>query len=479
MSMTRECSVQRCYAPGVEDCQLSPWSNWGSCSHCGGQRWRQRNIQTLPNYKGRPCEDYTLKQVSNCTSTCHKTRLCAWSEWSQMDCSQQCGDPSSLRRVLGSQYFFSGDQKSHCFGSQITVAECDASGCGSSCVPVHCSFHQWSEWTEPSCVGLCERQRVIAQMNNECGQPCNGSLLETRHCQTTCGHAVDCKISEWTMWSHCTNLTHTAVRGQRYRKREVISKPQRGGLACSGDLVQTRACASEMPEPCVFAMWESWSICSARCGEGTRWRTRKIHQQAEDGGQQCHGNIEEVEACHAFHADCASNVRRDCVLGDWRPWGPCDYEDQRERRRSIGTPRSMISIRRVKDLEAGDRCATQITVLICLSDASSGLNRRQRQISRFPSLGGALCPEDLLQLKSCALEPCKANDCQVSEWLQWGACSATCGGGHQSRTREVVSTREPGGLGCYFSLAQDRACHDQMCDEGCEWGSWREWPVSL
>ena len=35
----------------------------------------------------------------------------------------------------------------------------------------------------------------------------------------------------------------------------------------------------------------------------------------------------------------------------------------------------MISIRRVKDLEAGDRCATQITVLICLSDASSGLNR--------------------------------------------------------------------------------------------------------
>ena len=37
---------------------------------------------------------------------------------------------------------------------------------------------------------------------------------------------------------------------------------------------------------------------------------------------------------------------------------------------------------------------------------------------------------------------------EVSEWVDWGDCSATCGGGHQSRFREVVSTREPGGMGC-------------------------------
>jgi hypothetical protein len=61
------------------------------------------------------------------------------------------------------------------------------------------------------------------------------------------------------------------------------------------------------------------------------------------------------------------------------------------------------------------------------------------------------------------------------DWFEWGSCSAKCGGGHQSRTRVVANLRDPGGEGCYFSLAEDRACIEQQCEEACEWGDWQEW----
>ena len=530
LMVTQQCNLKPCVEEGTKDCHVGPWSMWGSCSHCGGQRWRHREITSLPNYKGHLCESYTLKEVSNCTSICHETHACAWSEWSHVQCPNQCGDSSTLRTrtlqrlpqgTLSVDRFFVGDQHTACFGSQINLTHCPSMpSCDGSCTPVDCTFNAWSDWTEPTCVGLCERQRVIAQMNNECGVPCRGPLLQTKHCHTTCGHAVDCKLSEWSTWSNCTNLTSAAIRGQRYRSRHIVSKPECGGFACSGDLLQTRACESEMPEPCTFSVWESWSICSARCGEGTQWRSRSIHQMSEDGGRQCHGNLHEIQACHVWHDDCDPHVKHDCELGEWHPWSPCDYEEKRERRRGIlvaaqaGGKACEGSLLEIEScIEVTDCVVTEWTAWdSCSKSCGAGHTKRQRQISKFPGVGGKLCPEDLLQIKSCVLDPCHADDCRVSEswicqlfsrcefhhtqgiriffnhffrevgileanqdWFEWGSCSAKCGGGHQSRTRVVANLRDPGGEGCYFSLAEDRACIEQQCEEACEWGDWQEW----
>ena len=333
---------------------------------------------------------------------------------------------------------FLGTEKLHCMGFQVSVKACPQLSCETSCIPVDCKFQEWSQWTEPSCVGLCERHRVIGRMNNDCGKPCSGSLLETKHCHTSCGHSVDCKMSSWTAWSHCHNLTHTKLRGQRYRHREVLRKPRRGGLACSGDLEQTRACATPMPEPCSFSMWEAWSICTSRCGEGTQWRERRIHAFAEDGGQQCHGQVEEVRPCHSFHSDCGGSEKLDCILGDWQAWGLCDFEGQRERRRDIvqyaqnGGASCAGSLLEIESCLAQQDCeVTEWTEWdSCSKSCGAGHTKRQRQISKFPSRGGMrlgvwtsfslaielrLCPEDLLQLKGCAESPCQAKDCEVSE----------------------------------------------------------------
>ncbi|CAJ1342471.1 unnamed protein product [Effrenium voratum] len=484
--VTRKCNLRPCKEEGREDCQLGPWSEWGSCSHCGGQRWRHRVIRSLPNAQGTLCEErstklgvsaVSTKEVSNCTSICHEIRLCAWSSWSEMQCSQQCGSSWTTLRSREMQllpttssvpdYLFRGDKTTSCYGSQaegqkggsrVDVAKCPAvSDCEDQCLPKDCSFGAWSQWTEATCVGLCERQRVIAHMNNECGKPCSGPLLETKHCHTQCGHAVDCKLSEWSQWSHCTNLTSQVVRGQRYRHRHVVTEPERGGMACSGDLRQTRACLSEMPEDCLFSPWEAWSICSTRCGEGTQWRARRIHQVAEDGGRQCHGHIEESQACQSWHDDCDNHVKRDrrvfggcqrkvALKGRHMEWRRCLWQPRLKSGVCLGEFEPSLHFRQVVDCVVTEWTEWDS----CSRTCGSGHARRQRQISRFPSVGGELCPEDLLQIKSCVLDPCASQDCQVSDWLEWGTCSATCGGGHQSRVRTVLSLRGPGGMGCFW-----------------------------
>ena len=489
---TRECNAQPCHSGGRHDCVLGAWSNWGSCSHCGGQRNRHRIIVSLPNYRGKLCEDRSMKEVSNCTSVCHETHLCAWSEWSRMQCSDQCGSWTTLRsremRLLPkhtykSNYFFKGDKHSSCFGSQVDVAQCPSTDSCAQCSPRHCSFHQWSEWTDATCVGLCERQRVISQMNNECGKPCQGPLLETKHCRTDCGHAVDCKLSQWTPWGHCTNLTSAAIKGQHYRHRHIVVKPEKGGLACSGDLLQTKPCEAEMPEPCLFAQWLSWSRCSAVCGEGTQMRTRHLHQVAEDGGRQCHGTLQQVQACRSWHEGCESQVREDCELGDWRDWSSCGVAKQRERRRSIGNEARAGGRPCSGSLLETESCREDLDCVIsvwtewddCSVSCGSGHSRRQRQISRFPKFGGKLCPEDLIQIRACTSQPCESEDCQVSEWLHWSSCSASCGSGYQTRTREVLKLRGPGGLGCFSALAQNKICHGRSCVTDCDWGAWEQW----
>jgi hypothetical protein len=50
----------------------------------------------------------------------------------------------------------------------------------------------------------------------------------------------------------------------------------------------------------------------------------------------------------------------------------------------------------------------------------------------------------------------------VSEWSEWSACSAECGGGTQTRTRTIVTPPANGGAECP-SLIEEQACNEQEC----------------
>ena len=55
----------------------------------------------------------------------------------------------------------------------------------------------------------------------------------------------------------------------------------------------------QLPDPCEFGQWQSWSDCSTSCGEGYRSRLRSVANLADAGGAQCNGLLSEVTGCHA------------------------------------------------------------------------------------------------------------------------------------------------------------------------------------
>ena len=53
-------------------------------------------------------------------------------------------------------------------------------------------------------------------------------------------------------------------------------------------------------------------------------------------------------------------------------------------------------------------------------------------------------------------------DCELSTWGEWDACSATCGGGMQAKTR-TVQTPANGGKDCEGELEKEQECGTDAC----------------
>jgi len=57
-------------------------------------------------------------------------------------------------------------------------------------------------------------------------------------------------------------------------------------------------------------------------------------------------------------------------------------------------------------------------------------------------------------------------DCVSGPFSDWGECSAQCGGGFTSRSRQVVAEQQNGGLRCGAGIEQ-QVCNEHSCNEAC------------
>jgi len=72
------------------------------------------------------------------------------------------------------------------------------------------------------------------------------------------------------------------------------------------------------------------------------------------------------------------------------------------------------------------------------------------------------CPA-LTDSQPCNTQACPMPvDCAVSAWSDWSTCSATCGGGTQTRSRTVNTPAANGGMACP-ALTDSQACNTNPC----------------
>eukprot|EP00929_Paragymnodinium_shiwhaense_P050191 TRINITY_DN25294_c0_g2_i1.p1 TRINITY_DN25294_c0_g2~~TRINITY_DN25294_c0_g2_i1.p1 ORF type:complete len:1607 (+),score=365.13 TRINITY_DN25294_c0_g2_i1:131-4951(+) len=413
-----------------------------------------------------------------------------------------------------------------------------------ACRPRNCRFSPWADWhTGGGCSGLIFRHRDIDVVNNECGKPCRGDKIEARrHTLDKCvAEPVDCTLSDWSDWTTCSSALD-----QRYRERGIARAATEEGTPCSSVMKETLPCGNNGPHPrdCVLTDWSRWTDCSASCGSGVHSRMRRIKHDAADAGLPCRGKLMESKVCDAGvcdNSDCRmgawtewsacdeygkGNPQRyrhrqvekaaegagkrchvplqetqgcdvaklDCILSDWKDWADCDQTcggGQSFRSRSVKRPPfnggtcygSILRETKVCNLEscdattAGDaKLSSWTTWTACSAKCGVGSKTRSRQVTAHASVDGKGFNGQLSELAACKGTECHAVDCAWSEWTPWTSCTLTCGGGYKKRTRSVETTPSQGGKECEPLVKEEVAvCGSESCSTACQDGRWSSW----
>jgi len=516
------------------DCEMSIWSAWSVCPACGatqpGQQLRTRQIKVHPNYCGNQCVPGSLSETKACSQNCDVIKYCVWSKYQpaipgRSGCTTTCGPGAKTQSrqlmlvsgqntsgyVNGQQIFFQvlgddicadkgdrcEDPQDICSGSQETLVDCQNQDCPAPCngIKTDCTYGEWSIWDPEKCTGLCHRSRT-ATVGNACGQQCEGSVSETKLCNTPDDACKDrnCSWGMWTGWSDCTDVV--AAKYQQGRSRESGQKLG-NGFPCVGASKQTRPCGGDIKVDCRMLNWMQWDACSKSCGGGYRQRKRRISQEAVFGGKPCIGELKLYEACQLGECPCTP-APLNCSFGSWSAWAPdvCTTDGKQSRNRAIvqaaqyrfqgcgghGCEGGMSEYRPCTPPPVNCTLSVWAAWSPCDRTCDSGQKSRDRAVHATATNGG-FCHASLAETAAC-LAPSCGGDCLLSPWTEWGGpgeCTPVNGNGQETRRREMAENSKDGGLPCNGSMIETRGCHGKRSEptrhpavDG-KWSAWGVW----
>ncbi|XP_052002644.1 thrombospondin type-1 domain-containing protein 7A-like [Xyrauchen texanus] len=453
---------QPCQLPCRDNCQLTNWSKFSSCtSDCVGVRTRRRALvgKSKKKDKCKNSQMYPLSETQYCP--CDKYNAQPVGNWS--DCILPEGRVES---VLGIKV--QGDVKECGQGYRYQAMVC---------------YDQENRLVEAS------RCNSHGYLEEACIVPCPS----------------DCKLSEWSNWSRCSKSCGSGVK---VRSKWLREKPYNGGRPCPKldhlnqvNVYEVVPCVSDCSQYIwVAEPWSVWKVSNVdlkeNCGEGVQTRRVRCMLNSVDGPTDA---VEDY-LCDPEEMPLGTRESRlpcpeDCALSDWSTWSPCDLPCSGSGDRE----RTAFALRLPKE---GEDCPVSMQTEPCLlnrncfhynynitdwstcqlsANAVCGIGVKTRMLdcvrSDSKSVDMKFCKELGLEKKwlmnaSCMVE-CPIN-CQLSDWSAWSDCSQTCGlEGKMWRIRTVVQATQGDGRPCPFQMEQWKPCPVRPCYKW-QYGPWSE-----
>jgi hypothetical protein len=458
------CNTQCCPV----NCELSTWSGFGSCDKtCGaGNKKRTRSVISMRHCGGTVCMH---KEDSESCTLGPCAIHCKVSDWSgYTKCSHSCngGHKMKIRKIT-----VHPEHGGYVCPALVQKDVCNDFSCPKDCIAT--DFSAYSTCSKTCGGGKHSRTREITQVNSHGGQPCVFGLVksQTKDCETfKC--PIDCAESTWSGFGSCSEQCGGGIQKSA---RSVVTQAAHGGAACR-KLTSYKTCNTHpCPIDCAHS-WKAWGECSKSCGGGIQTRTFDVDVAAAHGGDECPTEMDRV--CNTMY--CPT----DCVVSGWTTFGECT--------KSCGTGTKAKSRSVAVDQKHGGKiCPTLSTSAVCNDfmcpvdsvtgpwggytacsvTCGGGSQSRTRPLVKAATHGG-LKHGELTQKKYCNLEKCPV-DCKVSLWSKYQACSERCGGGTQHKTRTVVTPAQNNGVACPALLAHQQ-CNAHPCPTDCahSWNSW-------
>lgn len=406
--------------PCPVDC-VGAWSSWGTCPCDPFPPYENRTflVTTLNMYGGNPCS-VPAGTIDTSTTPCTNSDCpdidCVGDFSAPSECSCETSKSTSIYTISVFQ-LNRGNECPHAAG-YVEEEDC-VPYCPTPCVGV------WGDWAVCNCVtNLTTREFTVSTPARDDGycEAANGAI-QTESCEPLC---VNC-VGDWVQTSICSCTTSELTLTY------TITVPEANdGIACpevDGTTKQESCTPVDCPEDCVEE-WSTWTTCD--CALQTTSRTYTITSADKFGGVPClfpdQSGLVDTASCIPADGACSPE---NCVYSDWTEWSACPVT------------------------------------------CGGGTQTATRSVTKLARYGGT-CTEPESDTQDCGTACCP-EDCVISDWGAWDDCSASCGGGTQTRHRSVVTPLVCGGVDCPSELDDTRDCNTQCCPVDCVWGSFEPW----
>ncbi|XP_025235320.1 thrombospondin type-1 domain-containing protein 7A [Theropithecus gelada] len=451
---------EACIIPCPSDCKLSEWSNWSRCSKsCGsGVKVRSKWLREKPYNGGRPCpkldhvNQAQVYEVVPCHSDCNQY-LWVTEPWSIckvtfVNMRENCGEGVQTRKVRCMQNTADGpsehvedylcDPEEMPLGSRVCKLPC----------PEDCVISEWGPWTR--CVLPCNQSSFRQRSADPIRQPAD----EGRSCPNAvekepCNLNKNCYHYDYnvTDWSTC-QLSEKAVCGNGIKTRMLDCVRSDGKsvdlkyceeLGLEKNWQMNTSCMVECPVNCQLSDWSPWSECSQTCGlTGKMIRRRTVTQPFQGDGRPCPSLMDQSKPCPV----------KPCYQWQYGQWSPCQ----------------------VQEAQCGEGTRTR-NVSCIVSDGSADDFSKVVDEEFCADIELIIDGNKNMVLEETCTEPCPG-DCYLKDWSSWSLCQLTCVngedlgfGGIQVRSRAVIIQELENQHLCPEQMLETKSCDDGHCYE--------------